>query len=645
MRNIKHKIRELTIRLFSRKTVGAPDTEQIIRDAGNDNKFFKWFTFSMAAIAVAVTLAMGLFLIVESAQLGGQNGVFKIFGLEWDVLGEQGKRIFGVLTSIAGSFATVFGALVLGIPFGVLSAVIISRYTKGAFKSVLNQLMALFAGIPSVVWGFFGIIVLVPMFKNNLEGTGQGEGLLVSILILAFMIIPTIISITVDSLDAVNDDYVQASKAMGNTKNQTIFRIVLPSAKRGIMVACILGIGKALGEGIALSMVSGNANVMPDGLFSSFNTMTTLIFSSFDRSDLAARQALFCVGVTLFVFTIIINMLVNIAGKEKSEKKSGKIINFIRVKILKRPTVRENRFRTMDLSVKSEKATDFSDKMNSRVLTDIWCGISVAISLLTFILFTAVIGYILGNGIPLLFQNISTVFQPFNPLEGGISLMSQIEVTLVMIGLTLVICVPLGILAAIYLSEYANDESYVIKGVRFSIQVLSGAPGIIIGLLGYMLFVQSQVFGRGYTVLAGVLTMSIMCLPTVIKTVENAFKSVPQEYKDASTAMGAGKVRTIFKILIPQSLTGIISAIILSVGKVVSESAALIFTSGTMKTSPSLYGSGATLAVSMYMFARDGRYLSNAYVAGVIIVIIVITINLIMFFLQRGSHRIKNGNV
>ena len=540
-----------------------------------------------------------------------------------------------MLTSIIGSFATVLGALVLGVPFGVLTAVIISRYTRGTVKTVFNQLIALFAGIPSVVWGFFGIIVLIPLFKNNLEGTGQGEGLLVSVIILALMIIPTIVNISVNSLDSVNDDFVQASRAMGSTENQTVYRIVLPSAKRGIVVACILGIGRALGEGIALSMVSGNANIMPEGLFSSFNTMTTLIFSSFGGSDLAARQALFCVGVTLFLFTIIINLIVNIAGKEKSAKKNGKIINFIRAKIFKRPIVLG--YRTMDLSVKSNKAADFSGKMNSCLLTNIWYILSIIFFLLTFVVFTAVIGYMLINGLPLLFTNFGTVFRSYNPLEGGISLLSQIEVTLVMIVLTLIVCVPLGILAAIYLCEYANVDSWIIKAVKFAIQVLSGAPGIIIGLLGYTLFVQTSAFGRGYTLLAGVLTMSIMCLPTVINTVENAFKSVPQEYKDASTAMGVGKVRTIFNILLPQSRSGIFSAIILCVGKVVAESAALIFTSGTMKTSPSLYGSGATLAVSMYMFARDGRYQDNAYVAGVIIVIIIIVINLIMYFLQKGS--------
>ena len=650
MKNVLEKIKAFFVRLFKRPALATstgevteevPPAEEIIERADSDNGFFRWFTFVMAVIAVGVTIAMGVFLIVEACGLGAQGGVFDLFGMQWDILEESGERVFGALTSIVGSLATVVGALVIGIPFGVLTSVIISRYTGGWFKAVLNQLIALFAGIPSVVWGFFGLTVLVPLFQNN--PSGQGEGLLVSILVLAFMTIPTIVNVSVNSLDAVNPDFVQASKAMGNTRNQTVFRMVLPSAKRGIVVACILGVGKALGEGIALSMICGNANVLPGGLFSSFNTMTTLIFSSFTSSDLAARAALFCVGVVLFVFTIVINLLVNIAGKEKSANSKSKLVLWIRAKIFGQKVSSGPRYRTMDLSKKSEKAVDFTYRKNARICTDIWFWASVVITAVTFVAFLFVIGYILVNGCPLLFENFSTVFAPYNPLHGGISLLSQIETTLVMIGLTLIICVPLGILAAVWLSQYANEDSWVIKIIRFCIQVLAGAPGIIIGLLGYTLFVQTQMFGRGYTLLAGVLTMSIMCLPTVVNTVENSLRAVPKEYLDASTAMGVGKVRTIFRILLPQSLTGIFSAIILCIGKVVAESAALIFTSGTMQASPSLYGSGATLAVSMYMFARDGSNQDSAFVAGVIIVLVVIIVNLIMYFLERWSERVKNG--
>ncbi|MDR2202297.1 MAG: phosphate ABC transporter permease subunit PstC [Clostridiales bacterium] len=643
MRNFIQKVKEFFGRVFCKRAKPAPSVEDVIATAKSDGAFFGWFTFAAVLITVAVTLATGIFLIAEAAKLGKADGVFKIFGKSWDIKNEAGVRVFGIFSSLAGSALTVFGALIIGIPLGVLTAVIISRYARGGVKTVLNQANALFAGIPSVVWGFFGIVVLLPVFKNNFEGTGQGEGLLVSILILAFMIIPTIVNITVDSLDAVSGDYSQVSTAMGNTGSQTVFRIVVPAAKRGIIVASILGIGKALGEGIALSMICGNTMVMPKGLFSSFNTMTTLIFSSFASSDSVARQALFAVGVVLFAFIVVINLLVNAAAKERraGAGQSG-IVRFIREKIL-RLSRAQVKNRTVNMTKKCAERVDFSGRRNSRIWTDIWFCASLAVTVAVFALFVSVIGYILVNGLPLLFGNFGSVFSEYNPLKGGISLLSQIGVTVVMIGLTLVICVPLGILAAVYLCEYADEENPVVKLARFSIQVLSGAPGIIIGLLGYMLFVQSQIFGRGYTLLAGILTMSIMCLPTVEKTVENALKAVPREYIDASSAMGAGKVRTIFRILLPQSLAGIFSAVILCVGKVVAESAALIFTSGTMRSSPSLYGSGATLAVSMYMFARDGRYLSDAYVAGVIIVLVVIAINLIMYFLRRGSAVLKDG--
>lgn len=654
MKNLFSKVKKFFTNLTSNKnqTVNNDGTIVIkkpnddisltIKRADSDNKFFKWFTLVMAVIAIGMTLTMLIFLIVEASQLGTQGGVFHLFGLEWDITSPTGQRIFGALSSLVGSFATVGGALVIGVPLGIATAVIISRYTSGKRKTILNQLIALFAGIPSVVWGFFGITVLVPMFKSNLEGTGQGEGLLVSILVLALMIIPTIVNISVNTLDSASGDYVQASTALGNTKHQTTFRIILPSCKRGIIVACILGLGRALGEGIALSMICGNANALPTGLFSSFNTMTTLIFSSFQDADIVVRQALFCIGLVLFVFTVVINLIVNMVGKEKSGRKSkNKLVVFIKEKVFKmKPKEKEAKYKTVDLSKQSEKNVDFSMKKNSKTGTNILFGTSFAFAIITFAIFLIVIGYILVNGLPLLFSNITTVFTPINPLIGGISLMSEIGVTFLIILITLLVCVPVGIFVAIYLNQYANEDSLIIKGVRFAIQVLAGAPGIIIGLLGYTLFVSTGMFGRGYTVLAGILTLSIMCLPTVVNTVENAFIAVPKDYLDAATAMGVGKVRIITRILIPQSLTGIFSAIILTVGKVIAESAALIFTSGTMVSNPNLYGSGATLAVSMYMYALDGIHLNDVFVAGVIIVLIIIIINLIMYFIQKKAQEI-----
>lgn len=637
----------------SNKLNDPKNIEKAIKFYESDNRFFRVFTFVMAAVSVILTLAMIVYLIVEAVKLPGLDGTFNLFGQEWNVetkvTAPDGtiKTItaFGGLTALVGSLATVLGAMIIGIPLGVFTSVIISRYTKGWFKAILNQLNNLFAGIPSVVWGFFGVAVLVPWFKNNPEGTGQGEGLLASILILALMIIPTIVNISVNSLDAVNKDYVQASMALGNTKNQTTFRMVLPSAKRGIVVASILGVGKALGEGIALSMICGNLNMLPKGFFSSFNTMTTLIFSNFGNAQPVQRQALFLIGVILFAFIVIINWVINVVSRNRNTVSRHPFINNIRRFLKGGSDEREAPvYKTKDLSKKSKDPVSFTGKRNSSFLSNIWFAVSILFTIVTFAVFIYVLVYILANGFPILNQHWGEIFTKDDLMQPNyIGLGSQIITTLIMVGLTLVICVPIGILAAIYLCEYSNPDSPIIKFLRFCIQVLAGAPGILIGLLGYSLFVSTRMFGNSYTILAGVFTLSIMCLPTVINTVENALRSVPKEYIDASTAMGMTKSKTIISIILPQSLTGIFSAIVLTIGKVVAESAALIFTSGTQNLFTNLYSSGASLAVSMYMFVRDGSMMDSAFICGVLIIFLVIIINLVMYFLQLAGNRVANG--
>lgn len=642
-------------KIKSNEITNLKDNKQIelyIRRYKSDNVFFKYFTFITAVISICLTLAMIIYLIVEASKLGSLNGSFNLFSDQWNIVSQETtsdghiitKTAFGGLTSLVGSIYTVLGAMIIGIPLGILTSVIIAKYTFGIIKIILNQLIALFAGIPSVVWGFFGVAVLVPLFTNNPSHTGQGEGLLVSILVLALMIIPTIVNISVNSLDNVDKDFIQASYALGNTKNQTVYRIVLPSARRGIIVGCILGVGKALGEGIALSMICGNLNVLPTSLFSSFNTMTTLIFSNFGNAQPVERQALFLVGVILFVFIIIINLLINILSKDPSKHSNNILFKKI-IGLFRNNTQTQTVYKTKDLSKKVSYEIDFSKKKNFTIGCNILFVVSLLFSLFTFVCFLYVIFYILINGLPIMNAHITQIFNKDNLMVNNyIGLGSQITTTLIMVGLTLVICVPIGILTAIYLAEYASKDSQVIKFIRFCIQVLAGAPGILIGLLGYSLFISSRMFGNSYSIIAGILTLSIMCLPTVINTTENSLRSVPQEYIDASTALGMTKSKTIISIILPQSLSGIFSAIILTIGKVVAESAALIFTSGTQNLFTNLYSSGASLAVSMYMFVRDGTNMDSAFVCGVLIIIIVILINLIMLVLQIISDKIKTNS-
>ena len=200
--------------------------------------------------------------------------------------------------------------------------------------------------------------------------------------------------------------------------------------------------------------------------------------------------------------------------------------------------------------------------------------------------------------------------------------------TLIMTGLSLVIAVPLGIFAAIYLVEYAKRGSKLVKVIRMTAETLSGIPSIIYGLFGLLFF--ATYLHWGYSMWSGALTLVIMILPLVIRTTEEALIAVPDMYREASFGLGAGKLRTIFRIILPAAVPGILSGVILSIGRIVGETAVLIYTSGTVaQTATDLTKSGRTLAVHMYSLSREGLHMDEAYATALVLLILVVLINAI----------------
>lgn len=208
----------------------------------------------------------------------------------------------------------------------------------------------------------------------------------------------------------------------------------------------------------------------------------------------------------------------------------------------------------------------------------------------------------------------------------NVSLMPALINTLTMTGLSLILAVPLGIFAAIYLVEYAKKGSKMVKVIRMTAETLSGIPSIIYGLFGYLFF--STYLRWSYSMMSGALTLVIMILPLIIRTTEEALLSVPDMYREASFGLGAGKLRTIFKIILPTAVPGILSGIILAIGRIVGETAALIYTAGTVAQIPeTLMKSGRTLAVHMYSLSREGLHMDQAYATALILLILVVIIN------------------
>lgn len=273
-----------------------------------------------------------------------------------------------------------------------------------------------------------------------------------------------------------------------------------------------------------------------------------------------------------------------------------------------------------------EEKSGRQGKLLSLVLRDFVWGAAG----LTFLSLLFLIGYILTKGVPYL--NSSLFALEYN--SENVSLFPALINTFVMTLASLLLAVPVGIFSAVYLGEYAKKESGFVKLIRLTTETLSGIPSIVYGLFGMLFFVST--LGWGYSMLAGVFTLAIMILPLIMRTTEEALKSVPDAYREGSYGLGAGKLRTVFWIVLPSAVPGILAGVILATGRIAGETAALIYTAGTVAQIPSnLLGSGRTLAVHMYSLASEGLYMNQAYATAVVLMALVLFINTISSLLAK----------
>lgn len=255
---------------------------------------------------------------------------------------------------------------------------------------------------------------------------------------------------------------------------------------------------------------------------------------------------------------------------------------------------------------------------------------------LTFAVLIFLIGYLLVKGIP----NLSLDLFSLTYTSENVSLIPALVNTVIMTLMALVIAVPLGIFSAIFLVEYAGKGNKFVEIIRLTTETLQGIPSIVYGLFGMLFFVTTLRWGM--SLLAGAFTMAIMILPLIMRTTEEALKSVPDTYREGSFGLGAGKLRTIFRIVLPSAIPGILAGIILAIGRVVGETAALMYTSGTVAQIPdNVMGSGRTLALHMYVLSSEGLHTDKAYATAVVLLVLVVGINSLSSFVAK---RLTKGN-
>ena len=272
--------------------------------------------FACGLLTVVCVLLITVYLVVSGTPAIAKIGLFKfLFGKKWASTASEPS--FGILPFILTSIYGTSGAILLGVPIGFFTAVFMSKFAPKGVKTVLMSTIDLLAGIPSVVYGLVGMLVIVPTIRKVFN-VPDGASLLAAIIVLSIMILPSIVKVSVNALDAVPKEYEDASLALGANKTETVFKVSVPAAKSGIAASIVMGVGRAIGEAMAVMMVSGNVANMPS-LFQSVRFLTTAVASEMAYSEGLQQQALFSIALVLYLFILMVNALLNAILKKDKE--------------------------------------------------------------------------------------------------------------------------------------------------------------------------------------------------------------------------------------------------------------------------------------------------------------------------------------
>lgn len=558
-------------------------------------KGIKLLFFITAVSGILIIFSILFFLIKETYPLPTDIWSF-LSGMRWS---PTESLQYGTFPLIVGTLLVTLGAMVIAIPLSIGAAVFISEIASARLRSIVKPAIELLAGIPSVVYGFFGLIILTTWIQDYL-GAPIGTTWLAGSIILGIMAVPTITTVAEDAIKAVPREYKEGSLAMGASKWQTISKVVLPSALSGITAAIILGIGRAVGETMAVLMVCGNAAVIPSPLWNVLSPIRTLTSSlGIETAEAAVGSmhyhALFGVAVLLLLITFIINLsaayLLNTIKKKHqatSQKKKQWISIELSIKIKK---ILFSSFLlfillflylatgiiiTIVLVTIGIIGSFVMKKLSQKHIQNIAFSTITVCIIINIILLGIILIYIVVNGAGALSWEFLT--QPPRSLgrAGGIS--TAILGTLYLVAGAIALALPIGVGASIYLTEYTK-ENLITKIIRSAADLLNGTPSIVFGLFGFAFFVLYLQFG--FSLVAGQITLAFMIIPTILRTTEEALRSVPQSIREGSYAVGATRWQTIRRVVLPPAAPGIITGAILGIGRAAGETAPIMFTAVT----------------------------------------------------------------
>ncbi len=519
-------------------------------------------------------------------------------GNTWNANNSQ----FGIWRIIIATFFVLLIALLFAIPLNIFSSLYISEYLSPRIKRRVVSIIQLLAGIPSVVFGLFALAILGPLFM--LTGAPSTSNLLLTSITLSFMVLPIMISLSINALENVPDSYRFGSLALGLSKTHTTYRIVLRSAWFKIITAIMMGVSRIIGETMAVMMIAGNA---PDGLkfgngfinfiFSSIATLASTIgLEILENSGPMHESALYAIGLVLFIIVCIINIFIISSQSFHNRKR-----NYHARKKTKslRLSKSYNANKINKLFYKHIEKTRGLKKFKDGI--GMFFLISSTVIVISFTL--VILSTIIWKG---LFGMVWSDLISTSTFGGGAGIISTFLVTLLLVICSIIFAIPLSLMVAIYLNEYARPNSIFAKMVRFAIDVLSSTPSIIYGTFGLAFFIG--VCCLPLSILSSCLTLTIVILPIMIRSIEDALSGVEKSLRHASLALGANKTSTMLRVVLPNSMPGIITAIILAIGRIIGESAPVYLTLGTSVRLPiaGFMSPGASMTTQIIILSKEG---------------------------------------
>jgi len=633
----------------------------------DSDRTVRYLLAAIASATILIIVAITVFIAGNSIHaITGIDLVGFFTSTEW----RPSKDLYGAGGIILGSLLVTLGAMVFAVPIGVGSAIFMSEIAPENIRNRLRPVIELFAGIPSVVYGFFGLMVMVPALANLFpDQTPTGFSWLTGSILLGLMALPTIISVSEDALTAIPRSYREASLAMGATRWETTSRIIVPAAASGIATAIILGLGRAIGETMAVMMVTGNAALVPDPLWNVFSFIRTITATlALEMPEVVVGSlhysTLFLLGLILMVITLAINLTARFAVKRIADKRVNStsksriatVIGYRTMNIMKAcilpgavflialmiSTLFTDVRASLTASVIAAALSIVVRKLSKNISRETMQKLMHTLMLLSVGVCVAILLILLGDIIIKALPAISLDFLTGYPSDAGRSggILPAIIGTLELIAGTAIIALPIGILSGVYLAEYSKKSRFTTI-VENSIEVLNGTPSIVFALFGLSAIVTMM--GFGISLISGCVTLAFMILPVIIKTTEDAVANVPPEVREASYALGANKWQTTFKIVLPAALGGIMTGAILGLGRAAGETAPVMFTAAVlMKYSISLDPLDPVMCLPyhLYYLATEGTAdPSMQYATALVLLVIVLSMFLLANAIRRHSNK------